>query len=86
MLSQSQHDNIFKYLNGRPDIPLKRPFEIPPITYITISDSKYTGGLEVAHLLADLLRDQAKDTLNAEIKQEAAFLKITRFIGHSKPG
>ncbi len=85
MLSQSQYDNIFKYLNGKPDIPLKKPFEISPISYITISDSKYTGGLEVAHLLADILRDQAKGTLYPEIKQEAVFLKISEFIGHPKP-
>jgi hypothetical protein len=85
MLSQSQHDNIFKYLNGRPDIPLKRPFGIPPISFVTISDSKYTGGLEVAHLLADVLRDQAKGTLATDIKLESGFLKISQFVGHRKP-
>jgi len=82
MLTESQRQNTLRYLCSETPVPLKQPFSIPKIEHLTIADSDYVGGLEIAHLLAYVLREQAKGTIAQEVASLADFLRIEHFVGH----
>ena len=83
-LNEEQRVNTHDYLNSRTEIPLREPFSIPKIEYITICDSEYVGGLEIAHVLADVLRETITETITPEVKALSDFIKIRKFVGHKK--
>ena len=84
LLKEIQVKNTLDYLNSRIAIPLREEFKIPPIVHLTIADSHYVGGLEIAHLLAEVLRETAKGTLTPNIKGVSDFMRIEKFLGRRK--
>ena len=83
-LSESQRKNTYDYLNSKTRRPLREPFAIPPIEYLTIGDSEYVGGLEIAHVLANILRETIKGEITPEIRAVSDFVKIEHFVGHER--
>lgn len=84
LLTESQRKNTLEYLNSNTAIPLREPFKIPPITFLTVADSQYVGGLEIAHLLADILREYVKGTIPKSLKELSDFIRIEHFVGHQR--
>jgi len=84
ILTESQRKNTLEYLNSKTAIPLREPFRISPITFLTVADSQYVGGLEIAHVLADILREFIKGTISESLKELSDFMRIEHFIGHEK--
>jgi len=84
LLDGSKRENTLNYLNSKTAIPLREPFKIPPITYLTIADSEYVGGLETAHVLADVTRELAKGTISQSVTEVANFIRVKHFVGHEK--
>lgn len=84
MLTESQRRNTLSYLRSETLIPLKQPFSIPTIEYLTIADSEYVGGLEIAHVLAEVLREHAKGTIDAKMRALTDFMEIEYFVGTKK--
>jgi len=84
LLNENQRKNTFQYLNSETAIPLKKRFAIPPIEYLTIADSEYVGGLEIAHVLADVLKEFAKGTISKDARKLSDFMGIKHFVGHKK--
>jgi len=83
-LTEEQRINTLNYLNSSPPIPLRQPFAIPQIGYLTIADSEYVEALQIVHLLADLVRDYAKNTILPEQLELSQFLRVIEFLGHKK--
>lgn len=83
-VSEKQRKNTYDYLNGKIGKPLKEPFTIPPIQYLTIGDSEYVGGLEIAHTLTNVLRETIKGKITSQVKQVSDFIRIEQFVGHKK--
>ena len=81
-LTESQRVNTYNYLNSITKIPLRESFSIPPIKHLTICDSQYVGGLEIAHVLADVLRETIKGDITPEVKAVSDFMRIKHFVGH----
>ncbi len=84
LLSESQRKNTLDYLNSRTAIPLKQSFAIPAISHLTIADSEYVGGLEVAHVLADILKKHSTETIPENIKEVSDFMRVKEFVGDQK--
>jgi hypothetical protein len=84
LLSEAQRQNTTNYLNSKTLIALKEPFKIPPISFLTIADSEYVGGLEIAHVLADVVRDSVKAELNKNIEPIVGFIRKLRFTGSTR--
>ena len=84
ILTESQRVNTYHYLNSKTEIPLRKPFSIPPVKHLTICDSEYVGGLETAHALASILRETIKGAISPEVKAVSNFLRIKHFVGHKK--
>ncbi len=84
LLSESQRKNTFEYLNSKTAIPLRQPFVIPTILHLTIADSEYVGGLEIAHVLADILKETIKGDITPEVKAVSDFVRIKHFVGHKE--
>ena len=85
MLTEQQRANTLSYLNSHTEIPLKHPFCIPRIKHLTIADSKYVGGLQITHILADLVNSSADNKVSGEqLELMNKFFRIKEFIGHKK--
>ena len=84
LLTESQRRNTLEYLNSETAIPLREQFRIPPIEFLTIADSEYVGGLEIAHVLADILREHIKGTISKSQREVTDFMRIMHFVGHKK--
>jgi hypothetical protein len=84
MLTEPQRVNTLNYLNSKSPIPLSEPFKIPSISYLTIADSEYIGSLQLVHLLAELVKEYAKNTISEEQMKLSKFLRVTEFLGHKK--
>jgi len=82
ILTERQRENTHAYLNSRTKIPLREPFSTPPVEHLTICDSEYVGGLEIAHVLADTLRETIKGDITPEVKAVSDFVRIKHFVGH----
>lgn len=83
-LTEEQRINTLNYLNSSAPIPLRQPFDIPKIGYLTIADSEYVEALQLTHLLADLLKNYAKGTIMPEQVEFSQFLKVVEFLGHKQ--
>ncbi|MCX6011721.1 MAG: DUF3800 domain-containing protein [Chloroflexi bacterium] len=79
LLSESQRRNTLEYLNSETAIPLIEKFRIPTIRFLTIADSEYVGGLEIAHVLAEVLRETIKGAITPEVKAVSDFVRIKHF-------
>jgi hypothetical protein len=84
LLNEAQRKNTFEYLNSKTAIPLRERFKIPPIKFLTIADSEYVGGLEIAHILADILRETIKGDITPEVDAVSNFIRINHFMGHNE--
>ena len=74
----------FNYLNSKTARPLEKPFALPEITHLTIADNEYICGLELAHILADVVKKKAEAKLSDEYSKFVEFIRIKEFIGHKK--
>jgi hypothetical protein len=83
-LSEGQRQEMFNYLNGKTAITLAQPFSLPKISYLTIADNEYICGLELAHILADMVKRKAMNKLSDEYSKLIGFIRIREFIGHQK--
>lgn len=83
-LAERQRRNTYNYLNSKTEKPLREPFSIPPVEYLTIGDSEYVGGLEIAHVLADILKETIKGDITPEVRAVSDFVRIEHFIGHKE--
>lgn len=84
LLNESQRKNTFNYLNSKTAVPLKQPFAIPTIAHLTIADSEYVSGLQIAHVLADILKEHAAGTISNNLKKLSDFMRIKQFVGEKK--
>ena len=81
-----QRQNLEDYIKSRKDIPLREPFKLPRIDYVTISDSSYTGALQVAHLVADIVKKSATHSLSPQEMDLARFVRLSEFLGTDSKG
>lgn len=84
ILTERQRRNTYDYLNSKTEIPLRASFAIPPVEHLTICDSEYVGGLEIAHALADILKETIKGDITPEQKTVFDFVRIRHFVGHKE--
>lgn len=84
-VNPSQRRNLEEYITSHKGIVLRERFALPAIDYVTISDSSYTGGLQLAHLITDLLKMAAMGSLEAEVADLASFIRLAALVGHVKP-
>jgi len=84
ILTERQRENTYYYLNSKTEIPLRESFAIPPVKHLTICDSEYVGGLEIAHVLADILKETIKGDITPEVKAVSDFVRIKHFVGHKE--
>lgn len=82
-VNREQRKNLEAYLRSK--MPLQRPFDLPEIEHVTISDSEYTGGLQIADMIASVVKRAATDTLEAEVTEIARFIRIASFVGGQAP-
>jgi hypothetical protein len=86
LLTESQRANTISYLNSEKVIQLETPFCIPRIEFLTIADSKYVCCLQISHILADLVKNCAQNSLTDEQSElMKGFFKIKKFDGTGKP-
>ena len=85
LLTELQRANTISYLNSQPPIPLRQPFSTPRINHLTNADSKYVGSLQIAHLLASLVKSFAKNEVHEEqLVLTKKFFRIVEFMGHRR--
>lgn len=84
ILTERQRENTYAYLSSRTKIPLRESFSIPPVEHLTICNSEYVGGLEIAHVLADILKETIKGDIASEAKAVSDFVRIKHFVGHKE--
>jgi hypothetical protein len=75
-LSEAQRLNLLQYLAGS----RTRPLRIPRIEQLTVADSKYVGGLQIAHVLAEVVREVADGSAQAT-EAASGFISLASFIG-----
>jgi hypothetical protein len=80
-LFESQFRGTFNYLNSNTTTSLARRFSLPGITHLTIADNEYICGLELAHILADVVKKKAMNKLSDEYAKLVWFMRIQEFIG-----
>lgn len=57
---------------------------MPQIEHLTICDSEYVGGLEIAHLLADVLRMTIRGNVRGQVAALSDFFRVEHFVGGRK--
>ena len=83
LLTDNQRRNTMSYFNSKTEIPLKKPFSIPPVKYFTIADSEYICGLEIAHILSGVVNKIAEGA-SPEYLNIVKFMNIQKFDGHTE--
>ena len=81
LLNEEQRINTHKYLNSQISPLLREPFAIPHIQHLTLADSEYVGGLEIAHLLADVLKRRIENNIPQLMDELSRFVRIVHFKG-----
>jgi hypothetical protein len=84
MLSESQRKNTISYLNSKTEMRLDRKFAIPPIKHLTVASADYVCGLEIAHILADIVKQKATGAMSEKYADLIRFIGIQDFQGHDK--
>jgi len=85
LLTEQQRANSLSYFNSKAKMSLRQPFYIPRIKHLTIADSKYVGGLQIAHILADLVKSSANNEVTGDqLELLNKFFVIKEFLGHKK--
>ena len=85
-VNTAQRQNLEDYMMSRENIMLKQPFRLPKIDYLTISDSAYSGALQLAHMVADCVKKCATGKLTTEEAKLVGFIKFVEFLGTKGPG
>lgn len=85
-LNVEQHRNLEDYLANRVATRDGRLFRLPTMEYLTIADSRYTGALQIAHVLADLVKYYAKQTIDLNHLPPVRFVRISAFLGSLPTG
>ncbi len=83
-INRRQRTEMEDYLVSTPP-HLQRPFRFPPIALFVISDSRYTGGLQLAHLVADIVKEHAKHPRGTIDAGVSGFVRVTEFLGSRRP-
>jgi len=83
-LSKSQLENTQDYLNSQTLPKESTPFAIPHIKYLIMPSSEYVGGLEVAHLLADVLKRRIQNNIPPLMDELSEFMGILHFLGEKQ--
>ncbi|MGA7677399.1 MAG: DUF3800 domain-containing protein [Dehalococcoidia bacterium] len=83
LLTDNQRRNTVNYLNSKTEIQLEKPFPIPPVKHLTIADSEYICGLEIAHVLADVVNKIAEGA-SPEYLNMVKFMSVQKFDGHTE--
>lgn len=83
-VNADQRRNLEDYLRSKKT--QERPFALPGIEYVTISDSAYTEGLQLAHMIASIVKKVAKGTLTEKETELSRFVHLAGFVGHQDPG
>ncbi len=83
-LTESQLENTRNYLNSQTLPEESVPFAIPYIQHLTLPASEYVGGLEVAHLLADVLKRRIQNNIPPLMEELSGFVRTTHFLGEEK--
>jgi len=78
-VNSAQRANLEDYLMGK--MPLKEEFKIPSIDHVTIADSSYIEGLQMAHNVADVVKRMAVGNFDNEVAMETDVIRITEFLG-----
>ena len=84
-VNADQRRNLEDYIMGHKSIQRREPFRLPKIDYVTISDSSYTEALQIAHMVADLVKKCAAGTLQPQELEFCGFIKFMEFWGHKEP-
>lgn len=83
-LTESQVKNTRNYLNSQALPKESVPFAIPYIKHLTLPASEYVGGLEVAHLLADVLKRRIQNNIPPLMEELSNFVRTIHFPGEEK--
>ena len=83
-LTESQLENTRNYLNSQTLPKESVPFAIPYIQHLTLPASEYVGGLEVAHLLADVLKRRIQNNIPPLMEELSRFVRTKHFLGEEK--
>jgi len=73
-----------RYFNSQTPTPLKERFRIPPVSHLVLADSHYIHGIQVAHVLADMLKLKIKDNITAQLAELSSFMRTQHFIGEHR--
>ena len=85
-LNVEQHRNLEDYLANRVPTRDGGRFRLPAMTYLTISDSQYTGALQIAHVLADVVKHYAKQPIALHRMTAVEFMRVSEFLGSPPAG
>lgn len=80
-MSPTQRRNLEDYLSQSPTIPLQRPFRIPQIEHVTMADSRYVEGLQLAHVFTEVLADFARNSTRTDVLELTKFFGVSCLIG-----
>jgi len=80
-VNADQRRNLEEYLSSHKIIGLSKPFRIPRVDYVTISDSSYTGALQLAHLVAEVLKKSCLGLFPTARNSTNGFIKMAEFLG-----
>ena len=84
MLNEGQRKNTIAYLNSETAMRLERRFAIPPIKHLTVASADYVCGLEIAHILADIVKQKAMGEVSEKYGELIQFVRIKEFEGHKQ--
>ena len=84
VITEDWQSKSLRYFNSQTPIPLRENFKIPPVLYLTLADSHYVHGIQVAHVLADTLRWQILGNINPTLTELSSFMRIKYFVGEGK--
>jgi hypothetical protein len=84
MLNEGQRKNTIAYLNSKTEMRLERKFAIPPVKHLTVASSDYVCGLEIAHILADIVKQKAMSDMSEKYAELTQFIRIKELEGHKQ--
>ena len=61
-----------------------RPLFWPPIKHLTVAGADYVCGLEISHILADIVKQKAMGDMSEKYCELIQFIRIKEFEGHKQ--
>jgi len=84
LITEEQKRESQRYFNSQTPTPLRENFRIPPVLHLTLTDSHYVHGIQVAHILTDMLKLQIKGNINSMLAELSSFMRIQHFVGEHR--